>query len=92
MKKLATVIALVAALSPSVWAAAKTVTLSVPGMTCAAYPITVRKALTKVDGVSKAEVSYDQRQATVTYDDVRTSIEALTKVTTNAGYPSTLKQ
>lgn len=92
MKKLATVIALAATLSSPVWAATKTVTLSVPGMTCAACPITVKKALTKVDGVSKAEVNYDQRQATVTYDDVKTNVEALTKATTNAGYPSTLKQ
>ena len=61
-------------------------------MTCAACPITVKKALTKVDGVSKAVVNYDQRQATVTYDDARTSVEALTKATANAGYPATVKQ
>ena len=61
-------------------------------MTCAACPITVKKALTKVDGVSKAVVNYDQRQATVTHDDARTSVEALTKATANAGYPATVKQ
>ena len=61
-------------------------------MTCAACPITVKKALTKVDGVSKAVVNYDQRQATVNYDDARTSVEALTKATANAGYPATVKQ
>lgn len=92
MKKLATLIALAAALSAPAWAATKTVTLSVPGMTCAACPITVKKALTKVDGVQKAEVSYEKREAVVTFDDAKTSAEALTKATENAGYPATVKQ
>ena len=92
MKKLAPLIALAAALSAPAWAATKTVTLSVPGMTCAACPITVKKALTKVDGVQKAEVSYEKREAVVTFDDAKTSAEALTKATENAGYPATVKQ
>ena len=92
MKKLATVIALATTLSSPVWAATKTVTLSVPGMDCPVCPITVKKALAKVDGVTNAEVNFDKRQATVTYDDARTSVEALTKATANAGYPATVKQ
>ncbi|HFH4753868.1 mercury resistance system periplasmic binding protein MerP [Pseudomonas aeruginosa] len=92
MKKLATLIALAAALSTPARAATKTVTLSVPGMTCAACPITVKKALTKVDGVQKAEVSYEKREAVVTFDDAKTNADALTKATANAGYPSSVKQ
>ena len=46
-----------------VWAATKTVTLSVPGMTCPACPITIKKALNKVQGVSKVDVSYEKKQA-----------------------------
>ena len=92
MKKLAALIALAATLSAPAWAATKTVTLSVPGMTCAACPITVKKALTKVDGVQKAEVSYEKREAVVTFDDAKTNADALTKATANAGYPSSIKQ
>ena len=92
MKKLATLIALAAAPMGPAWAATKTVTLSVPGMTCAACPITVKKALTKVDGVQKAEVSYEKREAVVTFDDAKTNADALTKATANAGYPSSVKQ
>nr|EKT8064041.1 mercury resistance system periplasmic binding protein MerP [Pseudomonas aeruginosa] len=66
--------------------------LSVPGMTCAACPITVKKALTKVEGVTKAEVSYEKREAIVTFDDAKTSAQALTKATEDAGYPSSVKQ
>ena len=91
MKKLATVIALAATLSLPVWAATKTVTLSVPGMDCPVCPITVKKALTKVDGVTKAEVNFDKRQAIVTFDDVKTNVETLTKATADAGYPSTVE-
>ena len=47
---------LTAAVFPAL-AEQKTVTLDVTGMTCAACPITVKKALTKVDGVSSVEVS-----------------------------------
>ena len=43
-------------------------------------------------GVSSVQVRYEERDATVTYDDEKTSVEALTQATTNAGYPSTLKQ
>lgn len=81
----------IAAAMPPAWAASQTVTLAVPGMTCAACPITVKKALSKVDGVSKAEVSYEKRQAVVTFDDARTSVLKLTRATEDAGYPSRVK-
>jgi periplasmic mercuric ion binding protein len=90
MKKLFAALALVAVVAP-VLAATQTVTLSVPGMTCAACPITVKKAISKVDGVSKTDVIFDKREATVTFDDAKTSVQALMKATENAGYPSTLK-
>ncbi len=64
MKKLFASLALAAAVAP-VWAATQTVTLAVPGMTCAACPITVKKAL-KVEGVSKVDVGFEKREAVVT--------------------------
>jgi mercuric ion binding protein len=92
MKKLVALIALAATLSSPAWAAIETVTLSVSGMTCAACPITVKKTLSKVEGVHKAEVSFEKREAVVTFDDAKTIADALTKATTNAGYPATVKQ
>lgn len=71
--------------------ATKTVTLDVKNMTCAACPITVRKSLEKVSGVSKVKVDFDTKTATVTFDPAKTDVEALTRATTEAGYPSTLK-
>jgi mercuric ion binding protein len=79
-------------ISMPVTAADQTVTLSVPGMNCAACPITVKMALSKVPGVSKIEISLDKREATVMFDDARTSVDALTHATGEAGYPSTLAE
>lgn len=90
-RKLLATLALVAAVTP-VWAATQTVKLSVPGMTCAACPITVKKALSKVEGVSKIEVNLDQREAVVSFDDGKTSVDKLTRATGDAGYPSTVKR
>lgn len=69
----------------------KTVTLSVPGMYCELCPATVKKALSRVPGVAKVDASYKDKQAVVTYDDTKASVEALTKATANAGYPSSIK-
>lgn len=71
-------------------AATKTVTLTVENMTCAACPITVRKALEKVPGVAKAKVDLDSKTATVTFDPAKAKVEDLTWATTEAGYPSKL--
>jgi mercuric ion binding protein len=92
MKKLLTLLTLAAAIAPPAWAGIKTVTLSVPGMTCAACPITVKKALSKVEGVSKIDVSFDKREAIVTFDDIKTDALALTTATGDAGYPSALNE
>lgn len=77
--------------SDAAFATEKTVTLSVPGMYCEVCPITVRKALEKVPGVSKANVSFEKKEAVVTFDDAKTTIKALEDATFDAGYESKLK-
>ena len=69
-------------------AAEKTVTLAVDNMYCSACPYTVKQSLAKVAGVATAAVSYEKKTATVTYDDQKTTVAALTAATTQAGYPS----
>ena len=70
------------------YAAPRQVTLTVPTMDCDTCPITIRVALMKVPGVSRAVVSYARRNAKVTFDDAKTDVAALTKATEAAGYPS----
>ena len=91
MKKLFAIIAFSAVAAPA-WAAPKTVTLTVPGMTCAACPLTVKQAISKVDGVNRVDVKFDQREAVVTFDDAKASVQNLTQATENAGYPSSVKR
>ncbi len=78
-------------LSGAALAAAKTVTLSVPSMNCSACPITVKTALQRVDGVQKVAVTYEPKEAVVTFDDAKTTIDKLRDATSNAGFPSLLK-
>jgi len=71
--------------------ARRTVVLDVDRMTCDMCPITVRKALEKVPGVTEVEAKYEgdgRGWARVTFDPRRTSVETLTKATAKAGYPS----
>ena len=70
----------------------ETVTLDVQKMDCPMCKITIRKALERVDGVKEAKVDYDAKTAHVTFDTRVTQIDVLTQATTDAGYPSTLKQ
>jgi mercuric ion binding protein len=89
MYKLLASFALATLIAAPVWAAPQTVTLAVSKMTCAACPITVKTALSRVPGVTAVSVSFEKKQATVKFDDAKTTVAALTSATTDAGYPST---
>ncbi len=91
MKKLFACFALAVVAVPA-WATVQSVWLAVPGMTCAACPITVKKALARVDGVSKTDVDLAKREVLVTFDDAKTNVRNLTEATKDAGYPATVKQ
>lgn len=88
MKKAFTLVALLVA--APVFAASQTVTLSVPAMNCASCPVTIKAALVKVPGVASVKSDLAKRQTTVIYDDAMTNLAALSKATTDAGFPSTL--
>ena len=68
----------------------QTVTLDVQNMTCAVCPITVKKALERVSGVSDVKVDFDNKTATLSFDPDKASLTALTKATLDAGYPSSV--
>ena len=88
MRLAATVLAMFALSGAVASAAERTVTLAVENMYCDACPYIVKQSLTKVSGVGNVAVSYEKKTATVTYDDQKTSLAALTAATTQAGYPS----
>jgi len=85
------VIVVCAGLSTLAMAAVQTVTLDVPGMTCSSCPITVKKALSKVEGVQQVKTSLEKKEAVVMFDDSKTSLAKLSMATADAGFPTTLK-
>lgn len=60
--------------------------------TCGLCPVTIEKSLEKVTGVSAVTVDFPKKTATITYDPDKTTPDALSKATTDAGYPSTMAQ
>lgn len=84
--------ALVALPLATLAATPKTITLDVQNMTCALCPITVKKSLEKVAGVNAVKIDFAKKTATVSYDPDKARPEMLTKATTNAGYPSTVRK
>jgi len=75
-----------------VWAESRTAILTIPGMSCAACPLTIKMALNRIAGVTGMTFNVDSRQAIVRFDDTKTGIEALLRATSDAGYPATLKE
>jgi len=69
----------------------QTVTLDVKNMTCAICPITVKKALERVPGVTDVKVDFDKKAARVSFDPEKTTPAVLTKATAEAGYPSSFR-
>jgi len=65
-----------------------TATFAIEKMTCAACPITVRKAMERVDGVKSVKVDFDAKTATVVFDPSTVTPDQIGEASTNAGYPA----
>ena len=64
----------------------KTATFRVEGMTCVSCETTIRLALERAPGVSRAEVSYDRGEAVVKYDPEKTTPDRLRDAINSTGY------
>ncbi len=63
---------------------------TVDKMSCATCPITVRKAMQRVDGVKEVNVDFDTKTATVLYDSILTDAKQIAEASNNVGFPATL--
>lgn len=79
--------------SGTAFAAQRVATLEVENLSCVSCAPIVKKALSRVDGVSHVAVVERAGLATVsvTFDDAKTTPAALTKATADAGFRSTVK-
>jgi len=57
-------------------------------MTCAACPITVRKAMSRVDGVQSVEVNFEAKTVTATYDPALADTATIAEASTAVGFPA----
>lgn len=93
MKKCLSIIALtVSMVTTPVLAAQRTVTFAVENMQCVSCPYIVKTAMAAVSGVTTVTVALEAKTATVTFDDAKTSPDAIAAASANAGYPARLTQ
>ncbi|MHB8310212.1 MAG: mercury resistance system periplasmic binding protein MerP, partial [Metallibacterium sp.] len=78
------IVAVLLSLSAPAFAATQRVTLSVPGMTCGACPITVRTALKRVPGVEHVAITEAKKEVVVAFDNAKTNPQVLMHATRDA--------
>ena len=64
----------------------ETTTIKVDGMSCGGCVKSVTGVLTALDGVAKAEVSLEQKQAVVEFDAAKVTRAQLAQVIEDAGF------
>lgn len=68
---------------------AQTHVFAIENMTCAACPFTVKKAMSRVEGVKEVTVDFEAKTATAIFDPTITKVEAIANASTDVGYPAT---
>lgn len=64
----------------------ETTTIKVSGMSCGGCVKSVTGVLTALDGVAKADVSLEQKQAVIEFDAAKVNRAQLAKVIEEAGF------
>jgi mercuric ion binding protein len=90
MKESLRALALIASVitAPAAFASERIVTFTVDNMTCASCPYIVKTSMEAVPGVTTVAVSFEAKTATVTFDDAKTTPDAIAAASTDAGYPA----
>ena len=68
----------------------ETFTLNIGGMTCGGCVKSVTRILENTQGVAKAEVSLDNKNAVIEFDPAKTNPEALIEAIEDGGYDAAL--
>lgn len=64
--------------------------IKIDGMTCGGCVASVYNATADIDGLDDMSVELAANQATVTFDDSKTSIEAIAEAIDDAGFDATV--
>lgn len=68
----------------------QTVDLALEGLTCAACKFAVKAALSRLHGVKRVDVRYEERKARVVYDPEKVTPQQLVEAVNNSGYRAEL--
>ncbi|MEN6669117.1 cation transporter [Psychrobacter sp. B38] len=64
--------------------------IKIEGMTCGGCVASVHSATQDIDGLDTMSVELDTNQATVTFDDSKTSVEAIAAAIDDAGFDASV--
>lgn len=67
-----------------------TVTLHIEGMTCGSCTLATRNVLERLDGVHKADVSYEKKRAVVTFDSATVTVDQMIAAVATLKYTATV--
>lgn len=70
----------------------KVVTLRITGMTCGGCVLGVRKVLTRLDGVARADVSYEKGTAVVQFDAAKVAPAQMIAAIRTLGYSAVVAE
>lgn len=68
----------------------ETLTLNIDGMSCGGCVKSVTRILADIDGVAKAEVSLENKNAVIEFDPAKTNASALIDALEDGGYDAAL--
>ena len=64
----------------------KEITLKIEGMHCTGCSSRLEKVLNNTDGVESATVSFEKKQAIITYNESQTDIEQIKQIIQDTGF------
>ena len=64
----------------------KEINLKIEGMHCAGCSTRLEKVLNNLDGVEKAQVSLEEKKATIKYDETKINIDNIKNEIEDAGF------
>ena len=64
----------------------KEVKLNIEGMHCTGCSNRLTKVLNNIDGIERAEVSFETKKATIKYDESKVSVETIKAEIEEAGF------
>jgi periplasmic mercuric ion binding protein len=80
------------AMSSAVVAAPQSIALNVATMVCGPDPHNIKQALQAVPGVIAVTISLDTKTAMVSFDNEKSSVDALLKAVASVGYAALAQQ